>query len=224
MASRWRALLLCALLLLPLRAGTQIQVPSDPRVPLGDLLELVIEPRQVIVFGAEGGSISADLELGEQVLWDGTQGAVAVVLTNRRVLAVAAISASWQAMRYQRSERPANSALLGDRVALIATAKRAFGFDGGSGNLVEYSLGPKEALLAARVGANVAVVVTDRSLLGLSPFVGGFFPTPFHVSEELEHISLTPNLATVTTNSRYLSFRSDSKIWTERRRTLESQS
>jgi hypothetical protein len=223
--SPWlRSLLLCGLLLLPLRAGTQARVPSDPRVPLGDLLEIVIESRQVIAFGAEGGSVATELELGEQVVWYGTQGAVGVVLTGRRVLAVASISSAWQETRYLRAERPAHTALLGDRVALVTTSRRAFGFDGGSGNLVEYRLGPQENLIASRADANVAVVVTDRKLLGLSPFVGGFFPTPFHLSEQLERISLTPNLATVTTSSRYLSFRSDSQVWTERRRSLDASS
>jgi hypothetical protein len=220
--SPWPRALLLVLLLLPLRAGTQPPLPADPRVPLGNLLEIVIESRQVIAFGAEGGSLAADLELGEDVRWQGTQGAVGVVLTNRRVLAVASISSAWQEMRYLRAEVPASSALLGDRVALVTTARRAYGFDGGSGNLVEYRLGPQESLLATRADANVAVVITDRKLLGLSPFVGGFFPTPFHLSEKLERISLTPNLATVTTSARYLSFRADSSIWTERRRSLDA--
>ena len=76
-------------------------------------------------------------------------------------------------------------ALLGDRVALIVTTQRALGFDGGSANLVEYRLGPQESLLAMRADANVAVVITDRNLLGLSPFTGGFFSTDFHLRERL---------------------------------------
>ena len=46
--------------------------------------------------------------------------------------------------------------MLGDRVALVLTSRRAIGFDGGSGNLVEYRLGPRERLLTNRVGENVA--------------------------------------------------------------------
>jgi hypothetical protein len=213
-----------ALLLLPLRAGTQTppDPPADPRVPLGDLLEIVFERNQVIAFGASGGSLAERLEFGEQVHWHGTQGAVAVVLTDRRVLAVATVSASWQETRYGRAEQPPGSALLGDRVALVATSERAFGFDGGSGNLIEYRLGPQESLVATRTGANVALVVTDRKLLGLSPFVGGFFTTELGVREHLEKISPGPNLVTVTTNRRYLVFRADSTIWTERKRALKS--
>ena len=65
--------------------------------------------------------------------------------------------------------------LLGDRVALVVTEQRVLGFDGGSRNLVERRLGPREQVLRTEVAANVAVVVTDRRALGLSPFAGGFF-------------------------------------------------
>lgn len=218
---RWiRAGVLSLLVLLPLSAGTQTRPGADPRVPLGDLLSIVFEDNRVIAFGAEGGSITEKLEPGERVHWHGTQGAVGVVLTDRRVLAVATISASWQETRYQRDERPPQSALLGDRVALTATSERAFGFDGGSGNLIEYQLGPQESLVATQTGSNVAVVATDRKLLGLSPFVGGFFSTPLQVRERLEKISPTPNLVTVTTDRRYLVFRADSTIWTELNRPI----
>jgi hypothetical protein len=219
----WRWLRVAAfplLLLAPLPGGTQTRPGADPRVPLGNLLEIVFEKNRVIAFGAEGGSLAEKLESGENVYWHGTQGAVGVVLTDRRVLAVASISGSWQETRYQRNEQPPQTALLGDRVALVATSERAFGFDGGSGNLIEYQLGPQESLVATRTGSNVAVVVTDRKLLGLSPFVGGFFSTRLHVRERLESIDPGPNLVTVTTDRRYLTFRADSTIWTELKRPL----
>ena len=218
-----RAGMLTLLLLLPLRAGSQMP-PVDPRVPLGDLLELVFEQNSVIAFDAQGGSLSENLEIGERVHWHGTQGAVGVVLTDRRVLAVAANSGAWQEARYGRSESPPGSALLGERVAIVATSDRAVGFDGGSGNLIEYRFGPQESLVTARTGANVVVVVTDRKLLGLSPFVGGFFTTPLFVRERVEKISPSPNLVTVTTDRRYLVFRSDTGVWTELNRPLPQRS
>ena len=221
MRSRLQALLLISLLLsLPLPSGSQNR-RSDPSVPLGDQIEIVFENRDVIAFGAQGGSQSIRLELAERVIWYGVQGAVGIVLTDRRVLAVSALGGNFQETRYLRTERPADVALLGDRVALITTTERALGYDGGSGNMVEYRFGPQERLLAMRADANIAVVVTDRNLLGLSPFVGGFFTTDFHISERLERVSLAPNLATVTTSRRYLVFRSGTTIWTERKRTLK---
>jgi hypothetical protein len=218
-----KRLLCCAmwtwLALVPLPAGSQMP-PVDPRVPLGQLLELVFEENSVIAFDAQGGSIAQNLELGERVYWHGAQGAVGVVLTDRRILAVAANSGSFQEARYGRGESGPGEALLGDRVAIIATSERAIGFDGGSGNLIEYRFGPQESLVTTRTGANVVVVVTDRKLLGLSPFVGGFFSTPLFVRERVERINPSPNLVTVQTDHRYLTFRSDSTIWTELNRPL----
>jgi hypothetical protein len=216
-----RALLLISLMVwLPLESIGQHR-RSDPNVPLGDQIEIVFENRDVIAFGAPGGSQSIRLELGEDVIWYGVQGAVGIVLTDRRVLSVSSLAGSFSETRYLRSERPPDVALLGDRVALIATTERALGYDGGSGNMVEYRYGPQERVLAVRADANIGVVVTDRDLLGMSPFVGGFFTTDFHISERLERVSLAPNLATVTTSRRYLVFRSGTSIWTERKRTLK---
>jgi hypothetical protein len=212
-------LLLCAAL--PLAVASE-PPPADPRVPLGDLLDLVFEQRELIAFGAGGGSIATQLEVGEVVRWHGTRGAVGIVLTDRRLLAVGTGSGSWQEMRYLRSESLPDAALLGERVALIATSRRAVGFGGETSSLVEYRLGPKETLLASRAEGNVAVVVTDRKLLGYSPFVGGFFEADFHVRERLESISLGPNLATITTNRRYVVFRSETGVWSERKRSLDA--
>jgi hypothetical protein len=218
----WRllsGLMLVLFALVPLPAGSQMP-PVDPRVPLGQLLELVFEENSVIAFEAEGGSIAQNLEIGEQVYWHAAQGAIGVVLTDRRILAVSANSGSFQEARYRRGESPPTEALLGDRVAIVATSERAVGFDGGSGNLIEYRFSPQESLVTAQTGANVVVVVTDRKLLGLSPFVGGFFPTPLFVRERVERINPSPNLVTVQTDHRYLTFRSDSTIWTELNRPL----
>jgi hypothetical protein len=216
-------ILLILLVVFPLRAGSQ-KPPVDPRVPLGQILQIVFEPDTVIAFDAEGGSITQKLELGESVQWHESQGAVGVVLTDRRLLAVAANSGAWQQARYGRGETPPHQVQLGDRVAIAATSDRAVGFDGGSGNLVEYRFGPQESVLATRTGANVGVVATDRKLLGLSPFVGGFFTTPLFVRERIEKISPQPNLVTVTTDRRFLVFRSDTGVWTELNRQLPARS
>jgi hypothetical protein len=217
----WQRLRIVLILLVvfPLRAGSQMP-PVDPRVPLGQLLQIVFEQDLVIAINFQGGSMTEKLEIGESPHWHATQGAVGIVLTDRRLLAIAANSGAWQEARYGRGERPPNHAMLGDRVALALTSERALGFDGGSGNLVEYRFGPQELPVATNAGANVGVVATDRKLLGLSPFVGGFFTTPLFVRERLETISPTPNLVTVTTDRRFLTFRSDSKIWTELNRPL----
>jgi hypothetical protein len=207
----WILLALLALLASP--AGAQ----RRGEVPLADVLQIVVLEREVLAIDAEsGGSRSEDLEIGERVLWHGARGRVGVVLTDRRLLAVATRSAAWQEARWRRNERPPDRVLLGDRVAVLASSVRAIGFDGGSGNLVERTLGPGEAVLRSEASENVGVVVTGRRAMGVTPFVGGFFEVDLHVSERLEGVEATGNLATVRTSRRLLTFSALSGAWAER--------
>jgi hypothetical protein len=190
-------------------------------VPLADVLEVFVLDRQLVAIDARGGGQKETrLRLGERVSWTGARGKVGVALTDQRILAVAAGSAAWQQADRRRAEGLPSQALLGDRVALVVTSHRAIGFDGGSGNLVESSLGVRERVLAARAGENVAVVVTDRRALGLSPSVGGFFEAKLRLEERFESLEAGANLATLTTDRRVLIFRAPSGSWEERLRTL----
>ena len=197
---------------------------SDPtgEVPLADVLEIVVLENKILAIDAHGGGQThVALEIGERVHWTGTQGRVGIVLTDRRLLAIGTGSAAWQVTRYRRNEEPPPEALLGERVAVIATSKRALGFDGGSGNLVERSLGPRETVWDEKAGANVAVIVTNRRALGLSPFAGGFFEAKLRLGEALQSLKVRANLATLTTSQRILIFRAPSGSWEERALDLQ---
>ncbi len=195
--------------------------PVAGEVPLADVLEILAVDRELLAIDATGGGQTvARLRLNETVVWKGARGRVGVVITDQRILAVAAQSASWQEIDYRRAEQRPESALLGERVALAVTSERVLGFDGGSGNLVEYRLKPRERMVVARAGANVGVVVTDRQALGLSPFVGGFFPVPLALTDRVEALSAESNLATLTANRRVLIFRATTGTWEERSRDL----
>ncbi len=210
-------LLLAALLLAALSG---LPAHADPEL-LADDLQIVVLARQLLAIDAQGGGqLPIDLELGEQVLWHGARGVVGVALTDRRVLAVAARSGAWQTERYRRIETAPERALLGARVALVATRTRVFGFDGGSANLVETGLGPRERLLLQETGQNVAVAVTDRRALGLSPFRGGFFETRLRLNERVERVDAQSDVATLVTSRRLLIFRAASGTWEERRLDL----
>jgi len=201
----------------------QTLAPGLDRFPLTDLLEILLFNRELVAIDAEsGGQTSADLRLSENSVWSGTRGRVGVVLTDQRIFAVGVGSAAWQYTEYQRGESQPDGALLGERVALIASSRRAIGFDGGSGNLVEYQFGLKEKLHSMRVGENVGIVVTNRKVLGLSPVAGGFFETRLQLHEEIRSVETRSNLATVTTNRRVLIFRAPSGSWSERKLDLNS--
>jgi hypothetical protein len=191
--------------------------PPGRDVPLSDVLQIVVLQRQLLAIDAEsGGQREEDLERGERVVWHASRGRVGVVLTDRRMLAVATRSGAWQEARYRAGETLLRDPTLGDRVALIMTTKRAIGFDGGSGNLVEQSIGPRESVLTGVVGENVAVVITDRRAMGLSPFVGGFFEAKLRLGERINDVAPTANLVTIATSHRLLLFRSTSGSWEER--------
>lgn len=209
-----------ATLLFLLAPLAEAQRPAED-VPLADILEVLVIDRKLVAFDARsGGQRRVDLRLEESVLWKGVRGKVGVVITDQRILAVTSDSGAWQSEDRRVDEVLPSRALLGDRVALMVTSKRAIGFDGGSGNLLETSLGVRESVLDSRVGENVAVLVTDRRALGLSPEVGGFFATPIELGEQLEALDTSANLATLTTSRRVLVFRGPYGSWSEQRRTL----
>jgi hypothetical protein len=206
-----RLLLLSLLLQTPPALGFE---PPGER-PLADVLQLVVLRREVRALDASGGEIVAELERGEQIHWHAARGRVGVVLTDRRVLAVTSLSAAWQESRYRLRESPPSEALLGETVALVITASRAIGLDGGSGNLIEKSLGPGEIVLAVGIAENVGVVVTDRRALGISPFAGGFFEAHLPPGERYVRVEASANFASVHTSRRILNFRAPSGSWVE---------
>lgn len=215
------ATLLACLLALAPPASAFDDTDAGSQVPLSDLLEIIVLPRTLLAIDAtSGGETEQPLEIGESVRWYATRGRVGAVITDRRMLFVATSSAAWQQARLRRGEEPPASVLLGDRVALVTTPKRAFGFDGGSGNLVESSLGPREVVIDAVVGENVGVVLTDRRALGVSPYAGGFFTARMNLGERTESMVAKANLVTLTTPRRILVFRGPTGGWEERDRSL----
>ena len=206
------------MLLIPTPIGAQLVAGE---VPLANVLEVLVIDREVLAIDAAGGGQTvARLRLDETVLWKRARGKVGIVITNRRILAAATQSAAWQEMEYRLNEVPLTEALLGDRVAVAITSQRVVGFVGGSANLVEYRLGPRERVLAVRAGENVGVVVTDRHALGLSPFAGGFFKTPIDLNDPIESVTADSNLATLVSERRLLIFRATTSSWEERERSL----
>lgn len=192
---------------------------SADEVVLEDTIAVELIGREVVAFDLEGsGRLIERLELDEEVLFTGSRGRVAVVLTNRRALASTPTSSSWQTERYHLAETPPDYALLSQGLALVVTHKRALAFFG-SGNWAEKSLGPRERFLDARVGPGVAVVVTDRRGLGISS-TGGFFETKLRVNEVVESVRAVSSIATILTSQRTLLFKGPISRWIEHRRPL----
>jgi hypothetical protein len=194
--------------------GQRVRAPGE--TPIADVLQVIELDRELVaVDGLAGTEIRVALELGERVLWTEARGRVGLAVTDRRLLAVATRSGAWQSTRFRRGEAPPEGAFVGEQVAIAVTSKRALGFDGGSGNLVERSLGPRERVIAADASGAVGLVVTDRRALGVSPFAGGFFTTALRVGESIEAVAATGNVATVRTSRRLLTFQAVGGLWVE---------
>jgi len=212
------ALLALALCLLWLGVPARGQLGGDDRVPLGELVDVVVLDDEILAVDAQGsGTLAVALRVGERVLWQGSRGLLALVFTDQRVLGVATRGASWQEVEYERGEAPPRDAQLGDRVALVSLPRRVLGFVGPGNRFVETRLGPHQKLRATRVGANVAVVVTSRDAHGLSSSAGGFFPFDLQLREEIQRVDAGSNTATLHTDRRVLVFRSPTATWAERR-------
>jgi hypothetical protein len=207
----WPALL--ALLL----ATPALAQPDRGAFPLEDRLQLIVLPRSLIAIdGRTGGQREESLDLGERVLTQRADGRVGIALTDRRILAIATGSGSFQEARFARGESLAAEPALGDRVALFVTNRRIVGFDGGSGNLVEVRLGPREFVIGTAIANSVAIAATSRRALGLSPFRGGFFEVRLGLDERRTSLSATGDVATLATEDRILTFRAASGSWEER--------
>jgi len=199
-------------------AGSLGAEPDRGAFPLEDRLQLLLQPRSVLAIdGRTGGQREEALDLGERVLAQGVDGRVAFAVTDRRILAIAAGSGSFQEARFARGEALTAPTALGDRVALFVTNRRLIGFDGGSGNLVEVRLGPRERIERTAIANSVAVATTARRALGLSPFRGGFFEVPLGLDEGLVSLDATGDIATLSTPERILTFRASTGGWEERR-------
>ena len=193
-------------------------------VPLSKLLEVMVVDRGLLAFDARsGGQIHEPLRLDERVIWQGSKGEVGAVLTDQRVLAVGVGSSAWRAVELQIGEESPREAMLGDRVVLVVTNRRALGFGGQPIRLSEQALGIHEVVLAKRIGENTGALVTDRRALGLSPHQPGFSEIKLWIREKIESGTAAANLATVRSDRRILIFRSSTRSWEERRLDLPTK-
>ena len=223
-----RALAACSLVLClavsvavsaPARADFGQPLPPDG-VVLEDAIAVEILDREVVAFDLVGsGRLSTRLQKGEQVLFRGARGRVAVVLTTDRILGATPASSSWQVENYRVSEHPVAHAEISQSLAVVLTSQRALALFG-TGNWTEESLGPRETVVDVTVGPGTAVVITNRRALGVSAQTGGFFEAKLRLDEQIEAVNAISGLATVTTSERTLLFKGPSGLWIEHTRPV----
>ena len=196
-------------------------IPGVVATPLVDLIDVIVRRREVIaVDPVRGGTKRAALLVGEDVLWSGARGKVAIVVTDRRILGTTTSHGGWHAIRLKVHESDPRSIMLGDRVALIVTDMRAIGLSAGGKTFTTNLIGTTEKPFDVVVGDNVAAMITDRRLLALSGFFPGFAETLIGVHEDVEFTSTLPNFISVGTHQRVLVFRGTTGAWAAERVSL----
>jgi len=187
-----------------------------------DAIEVLIHNDELLAIGrAAGAPVRERLELGEHPLYVDSRGNVAVVVTDKRVLAATADVSRWMWTYIGVHESLPDAVVLGDNVALVVTDKRIIGLAGdGVEKFFAQRVGPNENVRDFLVAENVALVVTDKRLLGMSAFLPGFFEQQVGIHERIEHVSALADFATVATHRRLLVFQAPTATWQERRLSL----
>ena len=212
------ALSLLALLLVAPAAKAQVPLFVD-EVERVDVIAIERDGRELYAFDALTGRRSTiRLAVGEDVSFIQARGRVGVVVTDQRVLGVGA-GTSWIEERFRLQEVAPVTALVEDRIGMVATSRRVLAFAGTAG-WVEETLSPNEQPTALRVGSGVAVVMTNRRALGISPTLGRFVPEALRIHEELESLTTQDTLVSARTDRRILVFSAPRARWTEQKRRI----
>jgi hypothetical protein len=199
-------------------SGPNVHIFSQPVPwfdlrPIEDQLEIVVRDEHLLAIDSWSGSAAqAELGIDEEIQWSDVRGRIALVITNRRMLATVPAS-DWSERLFEVSESAPREIVLGDRVAMIATDRRVLALEGLSGTWSETSLGPRERVLAAAAGTNVAVATTRTRVLGVAAASGGVFEAELGIRESPESVRVHGSSATVETKLRLLTFRAPSGTW-----------
>ena len=198
------------------------QSPLTPgNVVLEDTISIDVLGRYLYAFDSlSGGRNQLELDLREKVIFQGSRGRVGLVVTNRRLLAIAAGTGGWRTLSLQLAEQGHTNQWISSRLALVVTPKRIIGFDAGAAAWLEVGIGPLEAVQEARLASSTAVVLTRKNAYGMSPDAGGFFATPLLIHEEIESVTANANIGRVLTSQRLLIFKASTGTWTDTERPL----
>ena len=193
------------------------QVPLLPEeVERVDVIAIERDDRDVFAFDAVTGARATErLELDETVVFEASRGRIALLLTDRRVLAIAS-GGGFQTQRFGVHETPPEVALVESRIALLATNRRALAFDA-SGSWAEAPLTPSERVEALRAGDAVGLVATNRRLLGAGVGLGGLRDEALGVRESIESVNARSTILSVRTDRRIAVFSGLRGVWTSQR-------
>lgn len=190
-------------------------VPSNSKDDIEDLVYIEQADRKIIAVRDGIPATPFELRSYEEVLWLDSDGYIGALLTNERFVAIALSSPGWLEMPLRSKEAYGGSPILSPTLALLVTKERVIRFDATSHRFIEESLGLDEEYVAAEANDHVAVVISSRRALGLASGDSGFREIRFRTSETFQSLKTTPQVVTVRTSWRILTFGASSPSWSE---------
>ena len=190
-------------------------IPSNSKDDIEDLVYIEQADRKIIA--TRDGIPAAPFELRskEEVLWLDSDGYIGALLTNERFIAISLSSPGWLETPLRSKEAYDGSPILSPTLALLVTKERVIRFDAISHRFIEQSLRLDEEFVAAEANDYVAVVISSRRALALASGGSGFREIRFRTSETFQSLKTTPQVVTVRTSWRILTFGASSPSWSE---------
>jgi hypothetical protein len=193
------------------------------RLRLPDYVRITTLNRTLMALDLINGGISYErLGPGEEFRHHFESGVVGIVLTNFRIVGFSAASGSWASYRFFGNEVPLNDGLLlSSRLALLVTTRKAVLFDSATGSWIQTNLPPFDSPLGFYVTENLALVVTQRKVLGYSvgvcedqrPRVRAWTGLDLRIQEPIVDIAVGDTVATLDTPQRLLFFNVAGAWW-----------
>jgi hypothetical protein len=187
-------------------------------LPLPDQVRITALNGTLMALNSINGGIAyARLGPGEELRYHVESGIVGIALTNFRIFGFSALLGSWSWYRFFGDEVPLNDGMrLSSRLALLVTTRKALVFDSATGSWIQTKLPPFDSALGFDVTENLALVVTERKVLGYSagpcdqrPRVIGWNGLDLRIKEPILDIAMNESLATLDTPQRLLVFNPD---------------
>jgi hypothetical protein len=190
-------------------------IPSNSKDDIEDLVYIEQADRKIIAIRDGIPATPFELRSKEEVLWLDSDGYIGALLTNERFIAISLSSPGWLETPLRSKEAYDGSPILSPTLALLVTKERVIRFDAISHRFIEQSLRLDEKFVAAEANDYVAVVISSRRALGLASGDSGFREIRFRTSETFQSLKTTPQVVTVRTSWRILTFGASSPSWSE---------
>jgi len=168
------------------------------------------------LFGITSGEGIARLRLGagEQVLVREAKGVTGFVQTTTRMLGFSGELQRWVSINISTAEHILHWTVT-PRMIIVQGQEATYGFQSDRGRWKREPWGAGESLQTSEVKDFIAVMVTDRRVLGFSAVTGGFFSQDLPISNPILDIEINDHVVILHLSQVMFVFRSGLSSWAE---------